>query len=185
MQNMLTRLCPYETTCSDQTNHCLEVNKMTELHAKPVIDNKFWIVEKGGIKFATLRKNDDNRFVLSNESGVKIFNRKSELTKEFGKDFFIAKIIKESNDADTNSVQDFPTSVVPCNSMYDIRRKLPLFTKSKESKSIYCAGYYIIRYDKGWAKSFCPKLITLQRYPFQGPYKTESEMKEALSNASK
>lgn len=179
MQNMPTKVLDIND------KNLLEVNTMNDVQARPIIDNKFWIVEKGGIKFATLRKNDDNRFVLSNESGVKIFNRKSELTKEFGKDFFIAKIIKESNDADTNSVQDFPTSVIPCNSMYDIRRKLPLFTKSKESKSIYCAGYYVIRYDKGWAKSFCPKLITLQRYPFQGPYKTESEMKEVLSNASK
>ncbi len=36
---------------------------MTDLHAKPIIDNKFWIVEKDGEKFATLRKNEDNRFV--------------------------------------------------------------------------------------------------------------------------
>ena len=48
--------------------------------------------------------------------------------------------------------------------MYDVKRKLPLFTKSKKSKSLYCAGYYIIQFEKGWVKSFCPKLITIERY---------------------
>ena len=44
-----------------------------ELHAKPIIDNKFWIVEKSGEKFATLRKDDENRFVMSNDTGIKIY----------------------------------------------------------------------------------------------------------------
>ena len=68
---------------------------MTEIHAKPIIKDKFWIVEKNGEKFATLRKNEDNRFVLSNETGIQIYDTKEKLTKEFGKDFFIVKIVKE------------------------------------------------------------------------------------------
>jgi hypothetical protein len=67
--------------------------------------------------------------------------------------------------------------------MYDVKRQLPLFTKSEKSKSLYCAGYYIIKFDKGWVKSFCPKLITIERYISKGPFKTESSMKEALWNA--
>lgn len=158
---------------------------MTEIHAKPIIENKFWIVEQDGEKLATLRKDDENRFVLSNELGIKIFNNRKEITNEFGKDFFIAKIIKESVDNQPNEIHGFPTSSAPHNSMYDIKRKLPLFTKSSDSKSLYCAGYYVIKFDKGWVKSFCPKLITLQRYEYRGPYKTELEMKQMLTNVSK
>jgi hypothetical protein len=158
---------------------------MTELHAKPIIENKFWIVEKDGNRFATLRKNEDDRFVLSNESGVKIYPSKESLTKQFGKDFFIAKIVKESRDSEENEVHGFPTSVKPHNAMFDIQRKLPLFTKSGDSKSLYCSGYYVIRFDKGWVKSFCPKLITLQRYEYKGPFKTELEMRQVLANVSK
>ena len=40
---------------------------MSDIHAKPIIDNKFWIVEQDGKRFATLRKNEDDRFVLMNE----------------------------------------------------------------------------------------------------------------------
>lgn len=158
---------------------------MTEIHAKPIIDNKFWIVEKDGTKFATLRKNEDNRFVLSNEAGVKIYDNKESLTRQFGKDFFIAKIVKEADDNKPNEVHGYPTSAAPHNPMFNIQKKLPLFTKSEDSKSHYCAGYYVIRFDKGWVKSFCPKLITLQRYEYKGPFKTELEMKQVLSNVSK
>jgi hypothetical protein len=158
---------------------------MTDLHAKPIIPEKFWIVEKGGAKFATLRKSEDNHFVMSNELGIKVYETKEKLTTEFGKDFFIAKIIKEADDAEPNEVHGYATSTTPHNSMFDVKRKLPLFTKSGDSKSLYCAGYYVIRFDKGWVKSFCPKAITLQRYEYQGPFKTELEMKQVLSNVSK
>jgi hypothetical protein len=60
-----------------------------------------------------------------------------------------------------------------------------LFTKSNKSKSAYCAGYYIIRFDKGWVKSFCPKLITIERYEFKGPFKTEIEMRSELSRVNR
>jgi hypothetical protein len=158
---------------------------MTELHAKPIIDNKFWIIEQDGEKVATLRKNEDNRFVMSNEEGIKIYETKEKLTKEFGKGFFVAKIVKESITNLPNEVHGYSTSTTPHNAMFDIRKKLPLFTKSKDSKSLYCAGYYTIKFEKGWVKSFCPKKITLERYEFQGPFKTELEMKQRLSDVSK
>lgn len=158
---------------------------MTEIHAKPIIENKFWIVEENGEKVATLRKNEDDRFVMSNEDGVKVYDNKESLTKQFGKNFFIAKIVKEAENAEPNEVHGYTTSTTPHNAMFDIKRKLPLFTKSGDSKSLYCAGYYVIKFDKGWVKSHCPKLITLQRYSYQGPFKTEIEMKQVLSNVSK
>lgn len=176
--------CPYEDTCDCKTDTCWE-KSMTEIHAKPIIKDKFWIVEENGEKIATLRKNEDDRFVMSNKLGVKIYDNKESLTKQFGKDFFIVKILKEADNSEPNEVHGYPTSTIPHNSMFDIKRKLPLFTKSGDSKSLYCAGYYVIRFDKGWVKSFCPKLITLQRYEFRGPFKTELEMKQVLSNVSK
>lgn len=157
----------------------------TELYAKPIIADKFWIVEADGEKVATLRKNEDNRYVMSNYDGVKVYDTKESLTKAFGKTFFTVKIVKEADSALPNEVHGFATSTPPHNPLYDVKRKLPLFTKSEDSKSLYCAGYYTIKFEKGWVKSFCPKLITLQRYPYNGPFKTEFEMKQVLSNVSK
>jgi hypothetical protein len=158
---------------------------MTFLKAKPVLEDKFWIVENEGQRVATLRKDEFSQFVFQNKDGVKIYNNKKSVTREFGDDFFVAKIVKEADDSNPKEVHGFSTSTTPHNAMYDIRQKLPLFTKSKDSKSLYCAGYYVIRFEKGWVKSFCPKLITLQRYGYKGPFKTDLEMKQVLSSVNK
>jgi|TARA_A200000159_G_scaffold82135_1_gene75919 hypothetical protein len=156
----------------------------TEFKAKPVLEDKFWIVEEQGQKIGTLRKNED-KFVFSNENGVKFYHSKKSILSDYGKDFFVAKIVKEADDSEPNEVHGFKCSTKPHNSMYDIQKRLPLFTKSKDSKSLYCSGYYVIKFDKGWVKSFCPKLITLQRYAYKGPFKTDLEMKQVLSNVNK
>lgn len=156
---------------------------MSEIHAKPIVDGKYWIIEQDGEKIATLQKKENNKFVLSNPDGEIVFNKKEELTKEFGNDFFLNSSKVKVTTAEIKEVHGFPTSCKPYNAMYDVRKKLPLFTKSGQSKSLYCAGYYIIKFDKGWVKSFCPKAITIERYPSKGPFKTELEMKVVLSNA--
>lgn len=156
---------------------------MSEIHAKPVVDGKFWIVEQDGEKIATLQKKENNKFILSNVHGEIVFDKKEELTKEFGKDFFLRNNKVKVTSAELKEVHGYPTSCKPFNSLYDVRKKLPLFTKSDQSKSLYCAGYYVIKFDKGWVKSFCPKAITIERYPSKGPFKTELEMKAVLSNA--
>jgi hypothetical protein len=150
--------------------------------AKPVVDGKFWIVEQNGEKVGTLHKKENNKFILSGKEGQSYFGKKEELIKAFGKDFFKTKIKTTVSAAEVRDVYGFPTSCYPHNPMYNVQKKLPLFTKSSESKSLYCAGYYIIRFDKGWVKSFCPKLITIERYESRGPFKTELEMKQVLSN---
>jgi hypothetical protein len=157
---------------------------MTPITAKPIVDGKFWIVEQDGEKIGTLHKKENNKFVLSSNEGHSFFGKKEELIKAFGKDFFNSKIKTTiSTQEDVREVYGYPTSCHPFNPIYNVQKKLPLFTKSDASKSLYCAGYYIIRFDKGWVKSFCPKLITIERYENKGPFKTELEMKQVLSNA--
>lgn len=150
------------------------------LIAKEVLNGKFWIVEDAGVRVGTLSFNDE-QYILSDKSGTHFYNEK-QLKKHLGKDVSWAKLdIKETKPKEVHS---YPTSSEPYNSMYDVKRKLPLFTKSEKSKSLYCAGYYIIRFDKGWVKSFCPKLITVERYETRGPFKTEIEMRQELSNVN-
>jgi len=156
---------------------------MTEFQAKPIVDGKFWIVEQNGEKIGTLSKKENNRFVLSSKDGSSFFGKKEEIIKAFGKDFFQAKIKTTMSNEVVRDVYSYPTSCHPYNPMFNVQKKLPLFTKSPDSKSLYCAGYYVIRFDKGWVKSFCPKLITIERYENKGPFKTDLEMKQVLSNA--
>lgn len=174
--------CTYSDTCPSKTINC-EETIMTEIHAKPIVDGKFWIVEQDGAKIATLHKKENNKFVLSSVDGEVMFNKKEDLQKQFGKGFFLSSTKVKVTQAEPNECHGFPTSCKPYNAMYDVRRKLPLFTKSNASKSLYCAGYYVIKFDKGWVKSFCPKAITIERYQNKGPFKSELEMKSVLANA--
>jgi len=157
---------------------------MTELHAKPVIDGKFWIVEDQGNKVGILKVTEQKKYVFSSKDNITTFDNKKKLFETFGTNFFVKEQIQKTIVVD-KTVHEYPTSSTPHNPLYDVKRHLPLFTKSNKSKSVYCAGYYIIRFDKGWVKSFCPKLITVERYQYQGPFKTELEMKQRLSNVSK
>ena len=156
------------------------------LKAKPILKDKFWIVENEHERIGTLSWNDD-RYMFSNNTETCFFDNKRQMKKKFGTEIVWSDISPPTSvtpNDQTLLVHGFPTRVFPYNTMYDIKQKLPLFTKSKHSKSTYCAGYYIICYDKGWTKSFCPKLITVQRYETKGPFKTELEMRQELRSAN-
>jgi len=155
-----------------------------ELKAKPVIDGKFWILEEQGNKVGTLQKDESNAFVLTNKNkSSTVFKDIKSIEKQFGKNFFISS--KKEENTSTQEIYGYMANCNPHNPMYDIKKKLPLFTKSDASKSVYCAGYYAIHFEKGWVKSFCPKLITIQRYEYKGPFKTELELRQVLSNVNR
>ena len=150
--------------------------------AKEILKDKFWIVENDGVKVGTLSISED-QYMLSDAKGTKFFKNTRQLQKSLNTQINWTKLeIKETKSKEVNN---YPTSCEPYNSMFDVKRKLPLFTKSEKSKSLYCAGYYIIKFDKGWVKSFCPKLITVERYDIRGPFKTDIEMRQELSRVNK
>lgn len=159
---------------------------MTTVHAKPVIDGKFWIVEEGETKVGVLKLTEQKKYVFSYKDKIETYDNKKKLVEHFGKDFFKVDSVKQKKVSTVDKeIQGYPTSSTPYNPMFDVKRHLPLFTKSNKSKSVYCAGYYLLKFNKGWTRAFCPKLITIERYPYQGPFKTEIEMKQRLSNVSK
>jgi hypothetical protein len=158
------------------------------LKAKPVLKDRFWIVENNEQRIGTMSYSDD-RYMFSSSGETCFFDNKRQMKKRFGSEIEWTTLGSEHETTNHNYenyvVHKFPTSVSPFNTMYDVKRKLPLFTKSEKSKSAYCAGYYIIQFDKGWVKSFCPKLITIERYNYKGPFKTELEMRQELSRATR
>lgn len=155
------------------------------IKAKPILKDKFWIVEDEGMRIGTLTVSDDKYVLSSKNQGVKFFNNRRQLEKSAGITIFEKEFADNAESGDTKEVYSYPASSTPYNTLYDVKRKLPLFTKSAKSKSLYCAGYYIIRFDKGWVQSHCPKLITLERYEYRGPFKSKFEMKQELSRAKR
>lgn len=154
------------------------------MRAKEILDGKFWILENNGVRVGTLSLDEDQKYMYTCDAGTSFFANERQLKKSLGNIVWGGGPAVEITSVEKD-VHGFPASVTPYNTMYDIKRKLPLFTKSTKSKSVYCAGYYIVRFDRGWVRSFCPKLSTLETYDFKGPFKTDIEMKQELSNANK
>jgi hypothetical protein len=154
------------------------------IKAKPILKNKFWIIESNGERIGTLSKEEDKRYMYSCSTGTEYFNDTKSFNSYIGGASWDKTTISDGSKAD-REIHGFATSGTPYNVMYNVQKKLPLFTKSKKSKSLYAAGYYIIKFDKGWVRSFCPKLVTLEKYEYKGPFKTDFTMRQELSNANK
>lgn len=155
--------------------------------AKILVPEKEWLIKDEKEKIGSIAKSKKGYVFLRKGNRIPLPNV-AEIKAQFGVALFeesIKKIKTPQVAEQTFSIYDYPCSSKPFEPVYSVREKLPLYAKSDKSKSQYCAGYYVIKFRKGWVKSFCPKRITLDRYPFQGPFKTELEMKTILNKLNK
>jgi hypothetical protein len=168
-------------TCPNKTIKC-KVDKMN-VTSKAVIPNKEWILEDHGKKIGSISKIKKGYAFL--RKGQKFeFKSLKEIKDELN--ISVAEQTQKPEPIDYgNTIYGYPCSSKPYEPVYNLKKRLPLYAKSAKSKSQYCAGYYVIKFRKGWVKSFCPKLITLERYPFHGPFKTETEMRNTLNTVNK
>jgi hypothetical protein len=143
---------------------------MIDTIAKPVIKNKFWIVERNGEQCATIQAIDEGGgYAYVHDQLREYFPSIKLLSKKHNIVFSKAE---KAVSVDSNNIYGFPTSSKPHNALFDIQRYLPIYTKSSKSKSFFGAGYYAIKTSSLWTKQFCPKLITLNRYEYCGPFST-------------
>ena len=158
------------------------------IRVKTLVKDKFWIVEEKGQKLGTLQKQENNGWIfLSKQKDKQVFDTEESLFGRFGFNIFNSdKQIKSDVEPDDNfDVHGYPCSQHPYNPMFNVQKQLPVYTKTPKSKSQFCAGYYIICFEKGWRKAYCPKMITLSRYEYKGPMQTKLEMQQVLNNAVK
>lgn len=156
---------------------------MSDIIAKPVVKNKFWIVENRGEKIATIQAIEEGGFVYVHDEQRELFPSIKMISKKYNIEFVKAEKPKKEK-LDVYDVYGFPTNTQPNNEVLDVQRYLPIYTKGSKSKSFFCAGYYIIKFSSTWVRAYCPKLITLNRYEYQGPFKTQERMVEAMREAN-
>jgi hypothetical protein len=134
--------------------------------AKPVIANKYWILKENDQKIGAVEASDDGftvRMYNDQQQFKTIKTLKNEITIIFEEPPARKKQNKE------HAVNGFATTGTPYNAIYDVQRRLPIYTKKKKSKSWFAAGHYQIKINGRWETHFCPKLILLQRYDYRGP----------------
>jgi hypothetical protein len=152
---------------------------MNEIIAKPIVKNKMWIVESGGTKVGNIMAVEEGGVVYIHDNQREIFPSIKLLQKTHNIEFVKAEKAKKERQ-DVYYVYGYPTNSAPNNQVLDVQRYLPIYTKGAKSKSFFCAGYYIIKFSSTWVRAYCPKLITLNRYEYQGPFKSQERMVEVL-----
>lgn len=153
---------------------------MNERVAKPVIKNKFWVVEDHGQKIATIQAREDGGFVYVHDEQREFFTSVKNLKQKYNIKFGSVDKTRKEN---TKTVYGYPVSGKAYNEVWDVQRRLPIYSKTVKSKSLFCAGYYIVKLNGVWTEHYCPKNITLSRYEFQGPFRTKEEMQKQLKVA--
>ena len=148
---------------------------MSERVAKPVIKDKFWVVEDRGQKIATIQAREDGGFVYVHDEQREFFPSVKILKQKYQIKFGTADKHKKEN---TKTVYGYPISGKSYNEVWDVQRRLPIYSKTAKSKSLFCAGYYLIKLNGFWAEHYCPKNITISRYDYQGPFTSKEEMKQ-------
>lgn len=149
------------------------------LIAKQVIKDKFWVVEHDGQQVATIQTTPEGvTFVYKEQRenfvSIKLLSNKYNIT--------IAKEHSKRRPEISHDVYGFPCDGKPHNLLLNIAKRLPVYSKTPKSKSYYCAGHYLIKINTEYIHAYCPKLITLNRYEFIGPFLTKSAAKTYLKD---
>jgi hypothetical protein len=153
-----------------------------QLLAKNILPKKFWIIEdEAQTKLGTIQV-EPARVRVHLNGGHYVY---ADFDSALEEHHIVPSTepIKESVQSG-HSVNGYPAKDQPHNEIYDAVAGLPMYTKTEKSKCYYAAGYYTIHFDFGWAPAYCPKVITLNRNEYRGPYKTELEMKDQLRKAN-
>ena len=150
---------------------------MTTLIAKPIIKDQYWVVTDGAKKVGNVEANQAGYSVTINGK-LSQFSSTSDIRKKVK----IAFEPLKSNKAKAQMpYPQYPTTPKTYNSVFDIKRKLHLYTKTRKSKCFYAAGWFAIDQNGTKQQIFCPKYIFIQRYRYTGPFKTESEAQEHIN----
>jgi len=148
------------------------------LLAKPVVKNRCWVVEKDGEKYGSILAND-YEVVLVHGGRRERFPNLKMLKDRYNIVLDLPNTNKASKPVHSD-VYGYPCQGKAHNILWEVQKKLPIYTQDDNSKSFYCAGFYIVKLNNVWSEAFCPKLITVNRYPYEGPFKTQEQMQQAL-----
>ena len=141
------------------------------IEAKPVIPDRYWILKQNDRKVGQIEATDNGVVVkIQNQvAGYKTIRMASrDANIEFTKLGSAAKTV-------TNQVHGYEVVGRVYNPVWDVKHRLPLFTRDTKSKSWYAAGWYRVKQHRAWKAMQHPKLITLQRYEYQGPFHSKEQ----------
>lgn len=142
------------------------------LVAKVVADKQYWILQEADQKVGNIEAwNGGYQVLIRGE--VKQFKTIKLAAREANIVFEKSATASKPNNT---MVHGFPVIGRCYNPVWDVAHRLPLYTKTRKSKSWFAAGWYSLKRGRNWKVVQDPKLISLQRYPYQGPFLNKEEV---------
>lgn len=142
------------------------------LIAKPVVENSYWVVTDGQNKVGNvIASNNGFNVILGNN--IQYCANTADIMRNYSIEFERSK--KKSLQSSVPWKISATSKSKTYNNMFDVRRKLHLYTKSAISKCYYVSGYFAIDVYGEWNVFECPKYIFVQRYNYSGPYDTKEQ----------
>jgi len=144
------------------------------LQIKTATPGRSWLVFDKDTKIAAVHKTDDGYLVAQQGSVIRAPSPNA-VRKQLG----IKHWEPEDNVEESQSTVNLDGYQTDCavyfEPVIEVKRHLPLFTKVPNSKCFFAAGWYRILIGNKVQVEFCPKLLTLNRNKFWGPFHTQSE----------
>ncbi len=134
-----------------------------------------WLVYEHETKVAAVHKTDKGFIVaqqgiIETAPNVKAVRKRLRIDSEWE---------PENKIQESQTKIDLDGYATDCETYYDpmieVKRRLPLYTKVPGSKCYFSAGWYRILYGNKTKVEFCPKLLTLNRNRFWGPFHNQDE----------
>lgn len=147
------------------------------------ISDVAWLVHQGEKRIGILNKDVQEHYTFISGRELVNFNNEFEVKKHFGNlSLFDVQINTPAQKQDKYYIRgyevNYPEPFALEEGHPDYRNDLPLFTKIQDSKVYYAAGHYCVNFHKGWKYADGPKLSTLLKYGYIGPFKTKLEAKQ-------
>ena len=147
-----------------------------QLFAKPIVKDQYWVVTNGKDKVGNVIAEKDGYEVKLNGVSIK-YEDISSIKQNTAINF--VSISTANTEPNKVKIQNTVRGVKTYNNMFDVKRKLHLYTKTLDSKCYYVSGYFNVMINGVWETIDCPKYIYIQRYSYYGPFETE---KQAVEN---
>jgi hypothetical protein len=153
---------------------------------KPITETSWLVISDTEDSRVGLLTKIRDQYVLMVKGIKQQFIDRKEVNKFFNEDVFENVVEKTETETITNYfINGFPVDFSNPTEVLIKGNKLPLFSKKATSGVYYSAGYYCLNFPKNWMPAFCPKFSTLETYEYAGPFKTEMEMRLALTKNRK
>lgn len=141
--------------------------------AKPVVDKQFWILQQDDQKIGNVEVCQDGSFQVKINNTVQQYKSIKMVTQLHN--ILFEQPEKTKKKSVSNEVHGYHAQGRVHNPIWDVKHRLPLYTKNKKSKSWFAAGWYRVQRSKTWRVVQDPKLITLQRYKYHGPFHSQED----------